>query len=59
MRQLKRVTAKMVVSVSGAWLENGKQVTPAKIEKAVREVLKDEFDSLDAKVTVRRVEGEK
>ena len=58
MRQLKRVTAKMVVSVSGAWLENGKQVTPAKIEKAVREVLKDEFDSLDAKVTVRRVEGE-
>lgn len=57
MKRPEHTTAKMIVTVSGAWLENGKQVTPARIERSVRELLRDVFESLDAKVTVRRIEG--
>ena len=58
MKEPKHTTAKMVVTISGAWLESGKQVTPERIEQSVREALKDEFESLASKVTVRRIEGE-
>lgn len=57
MQKSKHTTATMIVVVSGAWLENGKQVTPARIERSVREALRDEFEFLATKVTVRRIEG--
>lgn len=58
MSEPKKTTAQMIVTVSGSWLSNGKQVTPSMIERTVREVLKDEFEFLADKVTVRRAEKE-
>lgn len=57
MKQPKSTTTKMLVTISGAWLENGEQVTPAMVERSVREALRDEFEFLASKVTVRRIEG--
>lgn len=51
----KKTTVTMTVTISGSWLENGKQVTPTLIERRVRETIKDEFDWLADKVTVKRV----
>lgn len=51
----KKTTATVLVTVSGAWFHNGKQVTPAKIEKAVRQALRNEFEFLAETVKVRRV----
>jgi len=59
MSEPKKTTAQMIVTVSGSWLSNGKQVTPSMIERTVREVLKDEFEFLADKVTVRRAEKER
>ncbi len=58
MTQPKNTTTKMLVTISGSWLENGEQVTPAMIERSVREALRDEFEFLASKVTVRRIEGD-
>lgn len=54
-KEPKKTTVTMTVTISGAWLENGKQVTPTIIERRVRETIKDEFDWLADKVTVKRV----
>lgn len=51
----KKTTTTLTVTISGAWLENGKQVTARLIERRVRENIKSEFDWLADMVTVKRV----
>ncbi len=51
--------AQFIVTIEGSWLQNGKPVTRYLIEKDVREALKEEFDFLATKVSVKAYKGEK
>lgn len=45
---------KFVVSIEGDWNYNGKPVTRAQVERCLREAVKEEFEFLASKVTVKQ-----
>lgn len=50
--------ATFTVVVEGKWYNNDKLATAAQVEKDVRNALKEEFEFLARKVTVKRVKNE-
>lgn len=45
--------AQFIVTVEGDWLESGRPVNRAKIEKSVREAIKEKFEFLADRATVK------
>lgn len=47
--------AQFLVTIEGDWLEDDKPVTAARIEQSVRKAIRDEFEHLATRRTVKRI----
>ena len=47
--------AQFLVTIEGNWMEGDKRVTPAQVEKALRDAVREQFEFLAKRRTVKRV----